>query len=199
MQLQFGAAANLYLHSEYQTFRRPAAKQVSPGSAVGNLHVNSSVQLEIKNYCFHCLERAAKCWCVFWISKWAVLMLSIPLGWSTAVTQGWLQSGQSSTFTPSACVVGQWPVVCFDSTGESSCEFFPFLVRYMEYLCFPSLLQLSTGKSLKHLSFHDFLHEGESLSCLENGEIVSLCSNLCRDTVTEWKTDPGFQQLKCFL
>lgn len=57
-------------------------------------------------------------------------------------------------------------------------------IKYMKYLCFPSLLQLSTGKSLKLLSFHDF-HEVGSLSCLENGEIVSLCSNLCRDTVTE--------------
>lgn len=34
--------------TEYQTFSRPAAKQVSPGSAVENLHVNSSVQLETK-------------------------------------------------------------------------------------------------------------------------------------------------------
>lgn len=52
MQLLFGAAANLYLPSEYQTFRRSAAKQASPGSAVENLHVNSSVQLEIKTTVF---------------------------------------------------------------------------------------------------------------------------------------------------
>lgn len=52
MQLLFGAAANLYLHSEYQTFSKPAAKQASPGSAVENLHVNSSVQLEIKMIVF---------------------------------------------------------------------------------------------------------------------------------------------------
>lgn len=31
----------------------------------------------------------------------SVLMLSIPLGWSTAMIQSWLQSGQTSTFTPS--------------------------------------------------------------------------------------------------
>lgn len=30
----------------------------------------------------------------------SVLMLSISLGWSTAMIQSWLQSGQTSTFTP---------------------------------------------------------------------------------------------------
>lgn len=49
MQLLFGAAANLFLHSEYQTFRRPAAKQTS---AVENLHVNPLVKLEIKPIVF---------------------------------------------------------------------------------------------------------------------------------------------------
>lgn len=52
MQLLFGAADNLYLHSEYHTFRRPAAKQGSSGSSVEDLHVNSSVQLEIKTTVF---------------------------------------------------------------------------------------------------------------------------------------------------
>lgn len=52
MQLLFGAADNLYLHSEYHSFRRPAAKQGSSGSSVEDLHVNSSVQLEIKTTVF---------------------------------------------------------------------------------------------------------------------------------------------------
>lgn len=99
------------------------------------------------------------------------------------MTQSCLQGGQSSTFTPSACF-GQWLIVCLEITAENHCEFYPFLVRYMKYSCFPSLLQLSTGKSLKFLSFHYF-HEVGSLICLENEEIISLCSNLCRDNVTE--------------
>lgn len=111
--------------------------------------------------------------------------------------QSWLQIGQASAFTPNACI-GQLPIVCLDSTGENHCEFYTFLVRYMKYSCSSSFLQLSTGKSLKLLSSHDF-HEVEGLHCLKSGEIMSLYSNLYGDTVTEENADPGFQQLKCFL